>query len=103
VAGHRAADGLRHYLPPGPARIHGFVYGCSDAEVREFGTSFDFLNLVLNAPLPVPPEELIAAALRQMCRAQEDPEAFLAAAGKELAARLSGNFAMLKSILGRLR
>jgi len=29
MVGHRQGDKLFHYLPPKPARIHGFVYLCS--------------------------------------------------------------------------
>ena len=36
VVGCRIDGTLRHHLPPCPARIHGFVYVCPDAEVREF-------------------------------------------------------------------
>jgi len=91
------------HLPPQPARIHSFVYLCPPQEVKEFGQSFDFLNIILNARLPVPTEELVAASLRQMSQAHEDPRAFLVAAGKELAILLSGNLNQLKAILGRIR
>ncbi len=90
VVGHRQGDRLCQYLPPQPARIHAFVHLCSPEEVREFGQSFGFLNLLVNARLEVPAEELIAAALRQMAGAQADRHAFLVAAGKELAVLLSG-------------
>ncbi len=103
VVGYRESDKLFHYLPPKPARIHGFVYLCSPDEVREFGQSFDFLNILLNAHLPVSVEELIAAALRQMSQVHEDRHTFLVAAGKELAVLLSGQFNQLKAILGRIR
>ena len=103
VVGHRQDKKLYHYLPPTPARIHGFVYQCSSQEIKEFGQSFDFLNIIINARLPVSPEELIAAALRQMSQAYEDPRAFLVAAGKELALRLSGDLNQLKAILGRIK
>src|SRR3990172_1049683 len=66
VVGHRQDGKLFRYLPPKPARIHSFVYQCSPDEVKEFGQSFDFLNLLLNARLPVSPEELAAASLRQI-------------------------------------
>ncbi|GAI27374.1 unnamed protein product, partial [marine sediment metagenome] len=72
-------------------------------EVKEFGQSFDFLNLLINTRLPVPTEELVAASLRQMSQAYEDPRAFLVAAGKELAILLSGNLNQLKAILGRIK
>jgi len=103
VVGHQDGDKLRQYLPPQPARIHGFVYLCLPDEVREFSQTFDFLNILTSAALPVPAEELIAAALRQMSRAHEDSRAFLVAAGKELAALLSVDFIRLKNILGRLQ
>jgi hypothetical protein len=103
VVGHKQGSKLYHYLPPKPARIHSFVYQCTPAEVTEFGRSFDFLNIIINARLPVPTEELVAASLRQMSQAHEDQRAFLVAAGKELATLLSGNLNQLKAILGRIR
>jgi len=103
VVGHKDGDKLRQYLPPQPARIHGFVYLCQPDEVKEFSQSFGFLNILTSAALPVPTEELIAAALRQMSRAHEDSRAFLVAAGKELAALFSSDFIRLKNILGRLQ
>jgi hypothetical protein len=103
VVGHKDNGKLYHYLPPKPARIHGFVYQCSSQEIKEFGQSFGFLNILINARLPVSTEELIAAALRQMSQTHEDRHAFLVAAGKELAILLSGNLNQLKGILGRIR
>jgi len=101
--GHRQGDKLHHYLPPKPARIHGFVYLCSPEEVKEFSQSFDFLNILINTRLPVATDELVAACLRQMSQVYEDRRAFLVAAGKELAILLSGNFNQLKAILGRIK
>jgi hypothetical protein len=103
VVGHKEDSKLYQRLPPQPARIHSFVYQCTPQEVMEFGKSFDFLNILLNANLPVPTEELVGAALRQMSRAHSDPRAFLVAAGKELAILLSGNLNRLNAILGRIK
>jgi hypothetical protein len=103
VVGHRQDDKLHHYLPPKPARIHSFVYLCPPEEIKEFSQSFDFLNILLTTRLPVPPEELIAASLRQMSQVYEDRRAFLVAAGKELAILLSGQFNQLKAILERIK
>jgi hypothetical protein len=103
VVGHKEGEKLYHHLPPQPARIHSFVYQCTPQEVMEFGKSFAFLNILLNANLPVPTEELVGAALRQMSRAHSDPRAFLVAAGKELAILLSGNLSSLNAILGRIK
>ena len=103
VVGHQEGDRLCHYLPPDPARIHAFVYQCLPDEVKEFSQSFGFLNILINIHLPVPADELIAAALRQMSQAHDDPRAFLISSGKELAVLLSSDFNQLKSILGRLK
>ena len=103
VVGYQEDGAVRHYLPPQPARIHGFVYRCSPAEVRGFGQSLGFLSILINARLPVAAEELVAAALRQMSQAYDDPRAFLVAAGKELALLLGGEFNRLKAVLGRIR
>ncbi len=103
VVGYKDGDKIYQYLPPQPARIHGFVYLCQPDEVREFSQSLDFLNILLNAALIIPSEELMAATLRQMSLAQEDGRAFLVAAGKALANLLSDDFLRLKNILGSLQ
>ena len=103
VVGHQENDKLHHYLPPRPARLHGFVYLCSPEGVREFSQSFGFLNILVNTHLPIASGEIIAAALRQMSRVQEDRHAFLVSAGKELAILLSGDYSQLKAVLGRLQ
>lgn len=103
VVGHRHDGKVLHYLPPAPARIHGFVFRCPPEEVREFSTSLSFLNVLLGTTLPMPVEEVSGAALRLMAEAHEDRRAFLLAAGKELATRLGGDFDRLRSILERLR
>ena len=103
VVGHRQGDKLNQYLPPQPARIHGFVYLCSPEEVREFSLSFAFLNILVNAHLPISTEELTSATLRQMSQAHQDHRSFLVAAGKELALLIGSNLNQLKAILGRLQ
>ena len=103
VVGHRQDGKLYHYLPPKPAHIHGFVYQCHPAEVKEFSQSLDFLNILIKAHRPVSTDELVAACLRQMSQVHEDRQAFLVAAGKELAVLLGGEFNQLKAILGRLK
>ena len=103
VTGHKAEGKLFRYLPPKPARIHSFVYQCSADEIKEFGQSFDFLNLLLNTRLPVLAEELVAASLRQISALQPDPHAYMVAAGKELAVLLSNDFNRLKAVLGRIK
>jgi len=102
AVGHKEGDRLHQYLPPHPARIHGFVYLCQPEEIQEFGRSFGFLNIIIDATSG-PGDELITATLRQMGRAYEDPYPFLIAAGKELAILLSSQYDRLRVLLGRLR
>jgi hypothetical protein len=103
MVGHKQDDRWHHYLPPKPARIHGFVYLCPPQEVKEFSQSLAFLNILINTRLPVSTDELIAASLREMSQVYEDRHDFLVAAGKELAILLSSNFNQLKAILGRIK
>ena len=103
VVGHRENDRLHHYLPPRPARLHGFIHLCSPEEIREFSQSLGFLSILVNTRLPIATDEIIAAALRRMSQVYEDPHTFLVAAGKELAVLLSGDYSQLKAILGRLK
>ena len=103
VVGYRENENLYHYLPPKPARIHSFVYHCSPEEVKEFSQSFTFLNMLINAHLPVSTEELVSACLRQMSEVYEDRHSFLVAAGKELTILLSGQFNQLNAILERIK
>jgi hypothetical protein len=103
VVGFKDGEKIYQYLPPQPARIHGFVYLCPPDEVKDFSKNFDFLTILLNTSLTISSEELIAAALRQMSSVQDDPRTFLVAAGKELANLLSGDYPRLKNILGRLK
>ena len=99
---HSTGDGrLLRYLPPSPPRIHAFVSLCSPAELRRLSDSLDFLPGVLAAPV-ASPDDVAAAFLRQASVAHDDPEAFLVAAGRELAALLSAQVPRLNSLLKRL-
>ncbi|MGI2335930.1 MAG: hypothetical protein ACRKGH_04720 [Dehalogenimonas sp.] len=105
IAGHAGPDGtVRHHLPPRPARLHGFVYTCDAAEIRDFSARAGFIPLLLAAQGPVPPEELTAAALRAISTAYEgdDRRAFLVTAGQTLARLLAADYNRLKTILERL-
>ena len=103
VVGHKIDGKIYRYLPGKPAHIHAFVQVCSPEEIKQFSASFDFISILLNNRLPIPTEELIAAGLREMSKAQADPHAFLVASGKALTSILSGDYYRLKTILARLK
>jgi hypothetical protein len=103
VVGHKIEGIIYQYLPSKPAHIHAFVQVCSPDEIKQFSQSFDFLSIILNNRLQIPTEELVAASLREMSKAQTDPYAFLIAAGKSLTVIFSGEYQRLKTILARLK
>jgi hypothetical protein len=103
VVGYCKDGKIHQHLPPQPAKIHAFVYLCKPEEVEEFSKSFNFLNILLNAAIPVPAEEFIDATLRQMSHVRDDSHDFMVAAGKELASLLNSNIARLKNILEKLK
>jgi hypothetical protein len=92
---------LRRYLPPRPARIHSFVYGCSPEESIAFAEKLGFLSIILNAA-EVPADELTAAVLRNMLEFQPDGAAFIGQAGRDLARLLSKDYGRLKSIVEKI-
>ena len=104
VVGYSQTGEIHHYLPPQPARIHGFVYQCSDGEVAKFSQSLSWLSLLLAAQdrFPVPCEELLAASLCYASETHPDRRAFLIAAGKELARLLGTEVSRLGTILRRI-
>jgi hypothetical protein len=104
IVGHQLNDEVKHYLPPRPARLHGFVFGCSKGEVQDFSKKTGFINLLFSAQGEVSAEEMTAAALRRMSASYEGDERrkFLLTAGKALAQLLSADYNRLKTILERL-
>ncbi|NLL90564.1 MAG: hypothetical protein GX226_05640 [Dehalococcoidales bacterium] len=101
--GYKEDNKIFQYLPPRPVPIHSFVYTCSDADVVQFSSQFEFLNTLLNSAVSLPHEELIAAVLRNISRVHEDKHSFLVAAGKHLATTLSGDYNRLRTILERIK
>jgi hypothetical protein len=103
VVGYKVNGDIYQYLPSKPVHIHAFVNVCGIEEIKQFSQSFNFLSALVNNRLQIPEEELVAASLREMSKAQTDPHAFLVAAGKALTSGLSGDYHRLKTILARLR
>ena len=101
VVGHEEGQRLHHYLPPRPAKIHGFVYLCGDEEVEKFSQSLDFLSILVGVGIQA--DELIAASLRHAAAAHREPGDFLKRAGRELAVLLGGETNRLNTILRRMK
>lgn len=102
VVGH-SSDGLVHqHLPPRPTRIHSFVYPTTQQQTREFTAQLGFLSILANSPIPSR-DETLAACLRLVSFAQDDPGTFLVQACKKLAVLLAQDYYRLNTLLRMVR
>ena len=88
-------------LPPQPARIHSFVYPCSDEAVRAFTRTDDYLRGILNASNR-PIDELVIAVLRHAFHAHDHDRSYLVRMGKELSRLMADDYDRLSSIIRRV-
>ncbi len=103
VVGHSSEGKVFWHLPPQPARIHSFVCACSVDEVRQFGQSLSFLRTIVADRSTPWVDEVIAACLRNIAATNEDGQAFLVRAGRELATLLSADYNRLTGIIAKVR
>lgn len=104
TAGGNAAD-IFHRLPQQPPGALDRIYLCNGAEVRRFTERHDWLRIVL-AAANAPADQLAVAALRAAAAArpgEQEREAYLIAAGRELARLLALDLARLDGILRQLK
>ena len=99
--GYGENEAVRQGLPPLPPPVHAFVHLCSDAEVREFTRSLDFLRLLLEGPT-AGADEVGAALISRAAEAHADREEFLLRAGKGMAGQLAADLPRLNGILRRI-
>jgi hypothetical protein len=97
VVGFKDKEGVRHHLPPRPAKIHGFAHIASKKEAEDFTKDFQFLDVLLNAEAQNR-DAALAACQRQAAEAQADKD-YLVRAGKELAKLLAQDSRRLNTIL----
>jgi len=106
LVGFSLALELRHYLPPQPPTTLDKVYACNPAEIVRFTTRHDWLRTALGGDVPdIATDALIAAALRSAAQVRtfDQREAYLVAAGRELARLLAQDPMRLDGILQQLR
>ena len=101
IVGHSTEADLRSHLPPVPPPIYAFVYACESEEVRQFTSNPMFLRPLASSSIQTL-EEVIAAFLRYISPAQENPDAFLTGVGKQLASFFPGEFQRVETILQRV-
>ena len=99
--GHEANGVLRKHLPPHPPRIHAFIYNCSSEELLSFSQDLNFFPLLFSEGGPLT-DEVVSAFLRQASSLHSDPEAFLVAAGRQLARLFARDARRLDALLRSL-
>ena len=101
VVGHRSDGDIKRYLAPYPPRIHSFVYECGGDELQEFSSSLEFIPILLSSPISAQ-DDVLSSFLRIASVSHTQPEEFLVAAGKELAALMAGELPRLNNVLRRI-
>ncbi|MCC6626389.1 MAG: hypothetical protein IT340_03185 [Chloroflexi bacterium] len=99
IVGFVDGDHPRRYLPPAPPPLHFSVRPCSALMTIEFTDSLVYLRTLLAGDGLVSPEQLLAAHIRETYRVRDRDEAWLAAAGREVARLLKGDYDRLLTVL----
>ena len=95
-----AADGsIRQHLPPQPPPLHYSVHTCAPREVRAFSERLLYLRFLLAVAGQLPPEQLLAAHLRQVYQARGRDRAWLEGAAREVAGLLKQDVERLLVVL----
>ena len=104
VVGGGQGLAVYHRLPAQPPRTLDQIYLCNAAEIVRFTERNDWLRIVL-AAVDAPADQLLISALRAAAQARppDQREAYLVAAGRELARLLALDLARLDGILAQLR
>ncbi len=101
TVGYGDESKVKQILPPNPPSIHSFVYPCSDEDIRDFTSNYDFLRtLVSNSRTP--PDELIIAAVRNALRSRGENGGYVVQVGKELSKLIKDDYDRLGSIMRRI-
>lgn len=95
-------DGLHHWLPPHPPRVHDSVESCEPTEVAAVTDSGEFIRS-LNGLEDVPVHEVVAAAIREAAVARGRDEAFVAEAARVAADVFKNDYETATAVVRRLR
>jgi len=99
VVGYVEASRPRRFLPPTPPPLHFSVRPCPPPLVVVFTDDLLYLRALLAGDSVVNAEQLIAAHIRAVYRVRGDDDAWLAAAGREVARLLKDDYDRLLTVL----
>ena len=89
---------IHHYLPPQPPPLHYSVHECSIKEVEQFTGELTYLRLLLSTA-EIPPEQLLAAHIRQVYRARSRDDHWLSLAARSVAGLFKNDYERLMTVL----
>ncbi|ACA98307.1 MULTISPECIES: HAS-barrel domain-containing protein [Cyanophyceae] len=89
------------YLPPRPPQIHQSVYHCEPDEIIHFTDRLEFLRVLLQVNW-VPPESLMAAAVREVYRLRKGDRQWLVDVGRMISTLLKDDYDRLRYILSQI-
>ena len=100
LVGYDEPDGRTYqHLPPQPPPLHYSVCDCDAGEVRRFSQRHDHFRILLQTMGELPSEQLLAAHIREIYAARGNDVEWLAAAAREVAALLKGEYDRLMGVL----
>ena len=99
AVGFQEGGAVWRYPPLIAPRLYSFVRECDSAEIREFSSSHEHLQTLLDASTGGVTDFVVAAFLRQVSTAYPDARAYLLSAGKVLALALREQVPRLSRIL----
>lgn len=98
LVGYSQNGVMYRYLPPTPPPLHFSVLDCEVGQVCAWTEQLTYLSLLLQAT-EIPPEQLIAAHIRQAYHARGDDEAWLTRAARLVAALFKNDYDRLMTVL----
>lgn len=98
LVGYSDQERIHRHLPPQPPPLHYSVHLCPPSEVKAFTERLIYLRLLWEAT-EVPPEQLLAAHIREAYRARDADRAWLTRAAREVAGMLKNDYERLLVVL----
>ena len=98
LVGYEKEVWIHRYLPPQPPPLHYSILKCATAQVRAFTEQLTYLRLLLEAT-EVPPEQLLAAHIRQVYQARNNDDDWLSFAARQVAGLLKTDYDRLMTVL----
>jgi len=99
LVGWSSHDTIWQHLPPQPPPLHYSVHDCGAQEVRAFSDRLRYLRLLLSVTGQLPPEQLLAAHLRQVYEVRGRDRSWLERAAQEVAGLLKQDIERLLVVL----